>query len=60
MGAAVLDGMLTGMRIVRIQHEGAARWGQLDDQTVHLLTGLGGQTTGETVPLDATALLAPA
>lgn len=60
MDVTILGSILTGMRIVRIQHEGVARWGQLDDQTVHLLTGLGGGATGETVALDESALLAPA
>ncbi|WP_309570995.1 fumarylacetoacetate hydrolase family protein [Deinococcus sp.] len=48
------------MRTVRIQHAGQPHWGQLDDQTVHLTTGMTGKRTGETVPLDPAALLAPA
>ena len=48
------------MRTVRIQHAGQPQWGQIDDQTVHLTTGLTGERTGETVPFDRSALLAPA
>ncbi|GHF57283.1 2-keto-4-pentenoate hydratase/2-oxohepta-3-ene-1,7-dioic acid hydratase in catechol pathway [Deinococcus metalli] len=48
------------MRTVRIQHAGRAQWGQLDDHTVHLTTGMTGERTGQSVPLDPAALLAPA
>lgn len=48
------------MRIVRINHQGRPHWGHLQDAEVHLTSGMLGQPTGETVPLDPQALLAPA
>ncbi|ACO45896.1 fumarylacetoacetate hydrolase family protein [Deinococcus deserti] len=48
------------MRLVRILHQGQARWGQLQQDTVLLSSGMGEAPTGETVPFDPAALLAPA
>ncbi|WP_414656660.1 fumarylacetoacetate hydrolase family protein [Deinococcus sp. VB343] len=48
------------MKLVRVQHGGVAQWGQLTDDTIHLMTGLGGARTGETLPLAQAHLLAPA
>lgn len=48
------------MRLVRLQHEGTAHWGQIEGETVHLTRGVGGERTGEAVLLGGAALLAPA
>jgi 2-keto-4-pentenoate hydratase/2-oxohepta-3-ene-1,7-dioic acid hydratase in catechol pathway len=48
------------MRLVRIQHGNAPRWGQIEGDTVHLTRGMGGERTGETLPLSGATLLAPA
>lgn len=48
------------MRLVRLEHGGSARWGQVEGDTVHLTRALSGERTGETVPLAGAALLAPA
>ncbi len=49
-----------GMKIVRVEHQGAAHWGQLEDQTVYLTGGVTGARTGESVALSAVRLLPPA
>lgn len=48
------------MQIVRIQHNGAPQWGELDGQSVHLTAGLRGSRTGESTPLRPETLLPPA
>ncbi len=53
------------MRLLRIWHEDKAHWGQLEGDTVKgdtvkLLAGLGGLTTGITLSLEKVQLLAPA
>ncbi|EYB69810.1 5-carboxymethyl-2-hydroxymuconate delta-isomerase [Deinococcus phoenicis] len=48
------------MRLVRIQHEAAPRWGQIEGDTIHLTRGMTGERTGETLALSGAALLAPA
>ena len=48
------------MKLVRVQHGGVAQWGQLLEDTIHLMTGLGGARTGETLALAQAQLLAPA
>ncbi|WP_102125474.1 fumarylacetoacetate hydrolase family protein [Deinococcus planocerae] len=48
------------MRLVRIERRGASQWGQVEGDTIHLTRGMGGERTGETVPLEGTQLLAPA
>ncbi|GAA5532666.1 fumarylacetoacetate hydrolase family protein [Deinococcus aluminii] len=48
------------MRLVRIQYGEAPRWGQIEGDTIHLTDGMGGEPTGETVPLEGARLLAPA
>ncbi|MFC4425347.1 fumarylacetoacetate hydrolase family protein [Deinococcus navajonensis] len=48
------------MRLVRIQHQGIARWGQLQGDTVLLTAGMGAEPTGEQVPFVPSLLLAPA
>ena len=48
------------MRIVRVQGENAAQWGVLEDATIHLIGGLTGPRTGETLALSGARLLAPA
>ena len=48
------------MKLARMMHGNQARWGELDGDTLHLTGGMGGPRTGEQVPLDRAALLAPA
>jgi len=49
------------MQIVRGQTAERIVWGQLEqDDTVHVTTGMLGERTGETLPLSALSLLAPA
>ncbi|MFC4639366.1 fumarylacetoacetate hydrolase family protein [Deinococcus hohokamensis] len=48
------------MRLVRIQHQGQARWGHLQGDTVHLTDGMVAEPTGEQVAFAASQLLAPA
>lgn len=48
------------MRLARIQHGEAPRWGQVEGDTVHLTRGREGERTGETAPLSGARLLAPA
>ncbi|MFC4452643.1 fumarylacetoacetate hydrolase family protein [Deinococcus sonorensis] len=49
------------MRIVKGTAEGRTIWGQLDHtDTVHVTAGMQGEPTGETFPLSAVSLLAPA
>ncbi|WP_407538761.1 fumarylacetoacetate hydrolase family protein [Deinococcus radiomollis] len=49
------------MRIVRGHSEGRIVWGHLEQgDTVHVISGMLGERTGETLPLSALSLLAPA
>lgn len=48
------------MKLARMMHGNQARWGELDGDTLHLTSGMGGSRTSEQVPLDRAALLAPA
>jgi len=48
------------MRLVRLKHGGRSHWGQVQGDTVQLTRGMGGEPTGETVPLSGASLLAPA
>jgi 2-keto-4-pentenoate hydratase/2-oxohepta-3-ene-1,7-dioic acid hydratase in catechol pathway len=48
------------MKIVRGKVGERIVWGRLDGETVHVLTDMQGDTTGETLPLAALSLLAPA
>ncbi|GGR35636.1 fumarylacetoacetate hydrolase family protein [Deinococcus ruber] len=52
------------MRILKAQHAGRTLWGQIEDgdagETVHVISGVVGERTGETLPLSALTLLAPA
>ncbi|TDE87260.1 fumarylacetoacetate hydrolase family protein [Deinococcus sp. S9] len=48
------------MRLVRMNCGNAPSWGQLEGSTIHLTRGMGGERTGETVPLAGAQLLAPA
>ncbi|WP_034384371.1 fumarylacetoacetate hydrolase family protein [Deinococcus sp. YIM 77859] len=48
------------MRLVRVEHQGAPHWGQVEGDTIYLTRGMGGERTGETRPLPEARLLAPA
>lgn len=48
------------MRIVRVDFEGKAQWGQIEGETVHFTAGMTGARTGQTAPLAGLTLLAPA
>ena len=48
------------MQLVRVLDRESARWGQLEEGTVHFTQGMGGARDGESAPLDTLTLLPPA
>lgn len=48
------------MRIVRVEADGKAQWGQVEGDTIHFTQGMAGARTGETARLNEARLLAPA
>ena len=48
------------MKLVRVQHEDRAVWGAMEGETVHVLSGMAGERTGQTLALADARLLAPA
>lgn len=51
---------LGGMRIVRVEHDAAPHWGQVEQDTIHLTSSMTGARTGQTIPFAGAKLLAPA
>lgn len=48
------------MKLLRFRHGETVAWGDLDGDTIHLRASMTGERTGETAPLPAVSLLAPA
>ncbi|PTA69723.1 fumarylacetoacetate hydrolase family protein [Deinococcus arcticus] len=48
------------MQLIRMTWQGQPCWGELDGGRVHLRAGMLGERSGQTVPYDPAALLAPA
>ncbi|WP_188969294.1 fumarylacetoacetate hydrolase family protein [Deinococcus aerolatus] len=48
------------MKLVRMEWNGGAHWGEVSGETVHFTAGMAGSRTGEAAPFNEAALLPPA